>query len=535
MIETILKHLGYVKASQQPRRQRILFQAAKSDRLVSRWATGSVPFDEAVFWDLQALRARSRELAANNPYMKRFVSTVRKNVVGHAGIRYQSRVRTPGGDSDPVNELLERAWTRFSRGVNFDARGRFSRPTMERLAIGTLCTDGESLHMVEGEPPRVKSIDPDRIDVRFTDRNRENGNPITMGIEHTDDGEVVAYHLLSKLPGHTITAASPLSVRHDRIEARFIVHAFLPTSPEQSRGIPWAHAAMVALHQLGEYRQSALIAARLGSDRQGYWKVPGGEAHAVATDVEVGDEDEASTPGADGEDDGRLTQAGVLFDDSEPGETRAVPDDWEFEHWDGDYPRGEFKDFQHAMLLGIASGFDIFSPTLTNDYAGINLSSIRGGMTDDRETWRTLQAHFIDDWWSRRLFEIWLRFHVFSPRGQADGLDPLRLDEYAEGARFTGRRWASPDPLKDAQTDALRFGLRVRSLHDIAESEGNDWEETVEQIARETRKLAELGIPAMVPTALQAEGETSDDGDGDGMPAPAPPRKLNGGTRHAKA
>jgi len=58
------------------------YNAGKTDLLTDGWSTQPMPVNQAIRLNLSAMRARSREQANNNDYVKRFVKSVRSNVVG---------------------------------------------------------------------------------------------------------------------------------------------------------------------------------------------------------------------------------------------------------------------------------------------------------------------------------------------------------------------------------------------------------------------------------------------------------------------
>ena len=108
-----------------------------------------------------------------------------------------------------------------------------------------------------------------------------------------------------------------------------------------------------------------------------------------------------------------------------------MPDDWEFEKWDPEYPRGEFNDFNKQLLRGTAAGLNVFYPMFAQDIENVNLSSIRGGLQDDRESWMMLQGGFIDAIHAR-IYPDWLRwFLTMGLLGQlrADGFDKVLAGE----------------------------------------------------------------------------------------------------------
>jgi capsid protein len=70
------------------------------------------------------------------------------------------------------------------------------------------------------------------------------------------------------------------------------------------------------------------------------------------------------------------------------------------------------------------------------------------------------------------------------------------------------------DPLKEANAQTVRLKNLTTTLADELAVEGKDWEDHVEQIAKERKKLAELGL-SIGDVAPSAPAEPDDAGDDD--------------------
>ena len=478
------------------RRMQRAFAAALPSLFRANWATHSTDINSEIFWHLDPLRARSRDLAKNDPYFKRYLRIVKQNLVGPRGVGFQSRVKDPDGTLDKnANTIIETAWKDFSRAGQFDVTGRLSRAAAEQAAGVGLARDGEFLWRIirgfEGNRFRyaVQVLEPERLDIKKNEANDPiSGNRVVMGVELDGLGRAIAYHLLgtpanSTLPGSVDTLRAG---DHVIVPAADIIHGYQVEWPEQLRGVPWGHASMAPLNDLGGYREASLVNARVGAGKLGFWKTPTGEGGPV---------DEISIEGA-------------VLQDAEPGEQRVVPQDWEFEKWDPTYPLGEFSDFNKQLLRGAAAGLNVFYPMLAQDVENVNLSSIRGGLQDDHEGWMIEQGSFIDTLYTR-LFPDWLLWSL--TMGLLAGLPVRNFDKFNAPA-WQGRRWRSPDPVKDSQARAIDWGMRTRSLRDMIAEDGRDPDEVFEEIAKDHERLTELGIAPTLPAGVQfdTDEETSD-------------------------
>lgn len=485
-----------------------MFNAGAFSQFNADWVTSSTTINDALFWNLEAMRARSRELANNNEFMKQFLRLAKKNVVGSTNIQMQSRVlqnMRRGRMDRRANELIEHQWMLQSRKGNFTVCGKLSRHMAENLIVETLFRDGESLLIAR---PGFQNqtgyawqfVDVDRLDIKLNDVNRATGNNVVMGVEVNNDSRPVGYHILTNHPDSLMFRRSTLEPdRHILVPAENVHHIYITLRAEQMRGVPAAHAAMLALKDVGGWREAAIINARIGANKQGYWKVPGDDS--PLGDASAADEDDNTD--------------GPLFEDQMPGEQRMVPDDWEFVSWDPTYPHGEFESFNKAMLRGFSSGVGVFYPSLNNDHENVNLSSIRGGLMEEREEWKNVQ-NFLIECFHQPAARAWLGFQLATQRIP---LPAAKLDRF-DMMKWRPRRWKSPDPLKDAQSDALLWGLTAKSLRQIIEDDGRDADDTMEQIAQEHARLKSLGIVPTIPGTLTQLGQpgadmTTEDGGND--------------------
>ena len=473
------------------RRLRRAFSAALPSLFRANWTTQSTDINSEIYWYLDPLRARSRDLAKNDPYFKRYLQLVKQNLIGPRGVVFQSRVKDPAGTLDKnANTIIEAAWRDWSAIGQFDVTGRISRLAAEQNAAVGLARDGEFLwRIIRGFPGNrfgyaIQVLEPERLDIKKNETDDPiSGNRVVMGVELDGFGRAIAYHLLGGLPttaqGQTLDSLR--AAEHLIVPAGDILHGYVTDWPEQLRGIPWGHAAMAPLNDLGGYREAALVNARVGAGKLGFWKTPTGEGGPI---------DETTSDGA-------------VLQDAEPGEQRVVPSDWEFEKWDPTYPLGEFPEFNKHLLRGAAAGLNVFYPMLGQDIENVNLSSIRGGLQDDREAWMMGQGGFVDAMHAR-LFPDWLLWML--TMGHLGDL-PLRNFDKFNAPAWMPRRWKSPDPLKDSQARQLDWGLRTRSLREMIAESGRDPDEVFEEIARDKQALDALGIAPTLPGGLQFDND----------------------------
>ena len=59
--------------------------------------------------------------------------------------------------------------------------------------------------------------------------------------------------------------------KHIRIPAEQVIHIFMPLRAGQTRGEPWLSPVMPAMKQLGGFREAAVINARIGASKMGFF------------------------------------------------------------------------------------------------------------------------------------------------------------------------------------------------------------------------------------------------------------------------
>jgi len=456
------------------------YAAAASSRLNTGWGSQPSPANWHIWQGLQSLRARSREQYRNNDYARRFIAMCKSNIVGPQGIIMQSKAADAGGTADKLAQnAIESTWQEWSRYC--DASGRMTLTEMCRLIVATVAIDGECLVRRISAGPygfQLKLIDPERLDIRFNE-TRSNGHRVHMGVEMDQHGKHVAYYLLDE--ADDVHRSSYYTGKHIRVPADEMRHLFLPEMIDQTRGVPWMASALVRMKNLHGYEEAAVIAARIGASKMGFFTAADGEGAGALADDETID--------------------GEFIQDAEPGAFEVLPEGYDFTSFNPDYPHQQFADFIKATLRGVASGLGVAYNGLANDLEGVNYSSIRAGVLEEREQWKSLQTWLIDSF-MRPVFESWLdtqlaigTIRVPSKNGAAVPLPANRFEKFRQ-VSFQPRRWAWVDPLKDMNANAKGIELMLKSRSEIIRDMGRDPDEVWAEIAREKVALETLGISA---------------------------------------
>jgi lambda family phage portal protein len=215
---------------------------------------------------------------------------------------------------------------------------------------------------------------------------------------------------------------------------------------------------------------------------------------------------------------------GELITEADPGHFGIIPAGYDFKTFDPSYPHSAYASFQKALLRGVASGGGVSYNTLASDLEGVNFSSIRAGVLEDRELWMSLQKVLFIDGILDDLFSEWLRFAllhrmILLPSGSPM---PAQRFEKLDEAEWQGRRWPWVDPLKDMQAAVLAKDNQLNSRTGIASAIGGDIDSIFQDIAAEKELAEELGVELLNNTGTQSNGDSSDNEPSPETPPPAP-------------
>lgn len=462
-----------VAARAPSRIQRRSYQAAQVSRLTADWLAGPTTADQEVHAALRTVRSRTRDLYRNNDYVKKFAGMVVTNVVGPQGVLLQAKIAERDGRADQgANRIIEEGWWRWCGARSADAGGRLSFCDLQRLFMRTVALDGECfVRLVRGYPNpygfALQLIEADRIDENHN-AQLPDGREIRMGVELDAWGRAVAYHVRTKPQGMQ-GYFSGAGAQTERVPAAEILHGYIVDRVDQTRGMPWPHTAMGRLRTLGAYEEAELIAARIAASKMGFYKRTGDGAGVL-----VGDDKDES---------------GNLVQEAAPGMFEELPLGYEFESWNPDHPAGNFGNFVKSCLRGIASGLGVAYTSLANDLEGVNYSSIRSGLLEERDHWRCLQGWLIEHL-LQPVFEAWLEMAIL--RG-ALNLPMAKFDKF-NAIRWQPRGWAWVDPLKDVQASIAAVGAGFKTRAQVVAESGDDIEEVFEQLAKEQQLAAQYGL-----------------------------------------
>lgn len=160
-------------------------------------------------------------------------------------------------------------------------------------------------------------------------------------------------------------------------------------------------------------------------------------------------------------------------------------------------PAGNFREFERAVLNNVASGAGMAPMQVSNDWSDVNYSSARGALL---EAWKTMKRR-------REDFSIGfaspIRIALLEEIMEAEKLPlPRNAPKFLEARHAYARcRWLGPgrgwiDPVAEREGAILGMQGGLSTLEDeCAESEGRDWEETLDQREVELDAFRKRGLP----------------------------------------
>lgn len=474
---TVAVDSGRTTAAQRAAHAR--FAAAKSPRLNKSMQGMGLSADEILRRDLNRLRAASRTAGEDVGYVKRYFGMVQTHVVGDKGFRLQSEARTASGKLDKkAIAAIEAAWREFNKLGVCEISGRMSGTSADALIAKTVSQDGDVLiRHIDGALNTFgyafQIIEADRLDANLY-KNLEGGRRIKMGVEIDGYGRHLAYHVLTDHPGEYTWSTSG-GRKYVRIPADEIILPFPMWRPGQTRGVPWAHASLLDMHDIAGYRESTLVGARVGaSNMLLYERDP---------ELEVADE--------------QWSEEGEFVSELDPGGAAIAPEGFKVRETNFKMPDGGFGEFQKSALRGAASGMDANYNVLGNDYEGVSWSSLRQAILEDREHWKRLQQWYASQVKSP-LFERWLRNALL--KGAIKGLAAYDLARCLPHV-FMGRRWQWVDPLKDEQAVGAAMENYTINPMDVLNDKGVDleqmadgWDRYLTHMGPLIKRATELGF-----------------------------------------
>ncbi len=479
------------------------FRAAETrSQALSNWQPPGVSADKAVLRERRLIADRAEDLARNNPMAVAAITRLVDMIVG-AGLRFSSKpsaaaLRISREDAQDLGKQIERELARHANDPRkrWDAQRKVSANGLYRLMARSFAKLGESCVVStwrEGQGPyetAFLAVDPERLCNPSLQRD---GETLRGGVVIDRYGAPTGYHIRNRHPGDGLSltpAAWELVPRETAWGRPVFIHVFEPEREDQNRPISPFAALMPILRMKGTLSELELAAAAVNAMYSTHIK-----SNLPFAEVAASMEPQAYAEATTGYADQRLAhyEAAPIKINGVRVPVLPIGDDIVI----NGSPRqtagmAEFDDVFNDL---IAARMGMSRQQVLMNFAKLNYSSSR---TVLNETWRMVRrmvAQFVEQGPIPMALcvveEAIDKGHIRMPRG----CRPL----WDEPAGWMAGRWIGPgrgwvDPVKEAESASLRMETMVSTLEMECAEQGLDYEEVLDQIAREEREIKDRDL-----------------------------------------
>ncbi|MEL6396602.1 MAG: phage portal protein [Planctomycetota bacterium] len=432
------------------------------------------------------LRERARLLFKNNSYMAGMIRTLANDCVG-TGPRLQVMPESdrPGARRDA--RRLEQAFAAWAYEVQLAEKLRICRQARGRegeiFAVQT--TDASLRHPVK---LGVRLIETDQCET--PDLFVETPTRVS-GIDFDGAGNPSRYHFLVEHPGSNSIGGATQESRV--LPAGQVAHYYSPERPDDRRGVPEITPAMNRFAGLHRWIEATLANAENAASIFGVLEQSDDFGEAEDTKDPNGDDIIGYDP--------------METVDFEFNTIMTLPRGVKFSSHRADQPSEVFAVAVRMFIQDVARCLNMPRNIAEGNSADYNYAS---GRLDLQTYHRAIQIE--RSLMARRL--LWPIFAWFMDEARlVGGLIPARyrrLDREMPRIEWRWDAFRHVDPQKEAAAQGSRLENGTTTLAREFSEQGEDWEEQLEQIARERDRKEELGLGS-VTIGGGSEQEEADD------------------------
>ncbi len=467
--------------------------------------------------ELDTIRGRSRALERNEAITASAHQTYRDNIVGHIlRLSAQPDYRMLGRDKEWADEWgnnTERWFHAWADSTECDAAHTQTLLGLTHQALAGALMNGDALAVPVWQPrgdklwsTRLQAVEADRLDTPPALAFRSD---IRKGVEVDEYGAPVAYYIRKTHPGDANAGRDDF----ERIQTftpwgrRRVIHLYDKKRSEQSRGASIVAAVMKDLRMGGNYAEAELKAAVVNALVAAFIESDLPQESVAALFSSPGEEDQYHPD--------ILSYWNAAFSAAnaprlEGGAVIPIPLGAKLASHNPGRPAAAFGVFMDKVLRRIAAGLHLPYELLLKDFSQTNYSSARAALL---EAWRFFlgRRRWLSDMWLQPIYELWVEEAIASGRVLAPGFYANKYAWLKCRWVFAGRGWV--DPVKEATAAKLRLDAGLSTLELECAEQGLDWEDVLEQQAREQARRQALGLPMLGTAASGASAppETDDE------------------------
>lgn len=457
-------------------------------------------FQSNTRWTRQTIASKARYEFENNSYLAGLAKDLAVDTIGQTFPTLRILLDEPGvNPRDSLKTLIESEWLKWSTHayINLPEKAIVMDigKTIEGEAFWYRMTDTDAEFEL-GMSLNVNVLGAHRVcDPYVTVLDSIKEEPVYHGTQRVgmrrtvnDDGVIVdaktgrplrfmVSPLESEIYGYDLFKTYPY------VDARYMTQWFNPTRPGQYRGVSEVKEAVPIYAGLRRYLNAVMVGAETVTSFAG----------VVETNM----------LGADGPTEIEQFTAFPIT----PGMLLSLPEGWKATQFQSNTNAVNVQATIDLALRECGRRLGVPFGIVAGDSSKYNYSSARLDYIgyDEKKKYdrNQLVSKILNPTFKDFLLELVLRY-------------PQLMEAYKAGLIYHAWSFAqrpSIDPSKDADTDDKRLTNNTTTLADIYASQGKDWEEQLEQRAREKQKIVALGLDSPKPDAIMnVEGKNNGEG-----------------------
>lgn len=481
-----------------------MFEGAQWDRLRGdSWLVSQLSLNSGMEWDLKNLRDRSNDLCRSSPYA---LGMVESHVVDTIGSSLSPKPRIP--TLGPITKEQAKQWKqqlewlfyRWAPSAAYDGDDFLN--TM-RLADRCWQRDGDVLIIFRDQgsvdkpiPLALEVIESDRIEtapIKLGDPN------VRLGVERDPETKrTVGYWIRKTYPGDTREASLnhyfvPKYDSNGRQIACLLYDRFYPG---QVRGLPAMFAAINRLKDIADCEDSVRLQEAVSASFCAFLTVNGSPEEAAEGALSTG-------------------RSGGPVEEIHPGTIQRLGEGEDITFGQPQLHGGDHASWIESQLRSFACATNRTYTSVARDWKAFTMSGGRLELIQAKRLAKGSQ-YTVE---SRVLQPLYRRIALEGVVVGEIDIDPFLFSSNESlitqhGWLFQGMDWL--DPQRDIMAAALAVKCKFKSRHAIMGSMGDDFDETLAELAEEEEDIRGLGMDPAMPS-LNGTADPGDDSGSEGQ------------------
>ena len=459
--------------------------ASRGKRFAKKWKFTSGSPKRDIEENRKILRERSRDLAMNTPLGAAAINSTRTNTIG-CGLIPKPKIDyeflgLSREEARTLEKEIRQEFRIWAESTLCDTADQNDFYELQQIAFSDWLRNGEEFALISYDEEReyqpyqlrIRLLEGDRVSTQgslngdyFTDKKLENGNRIVNGVEITDSGKVVAYHICSRFPNDydsTQTKWVRVVKRGEKTGNLNILHVFNAERAGQYRGVPFLAPVIESIKQISRYTDAEIMAAVINS------------MFTVFITTEQGDEI-SEFGGEEDEIDDELEDEEVTLGS---GTVNFLKNGEDVRTVAATHPTGNFDQFLAAMAKLVGAALEIAPEILLKSF-NKSFSASKGAMNESWKAIKMRRGWFINDF-CQVIYELWLAESVSKGRIHAPGFfNNIVIRKAYSNCTWVGPTQGQLEPGKEVAAAVQRVNAGFSTREDeCAALNGSDFDDIV--------------------------------------------------------